>query len=65
MMENEIKQENPASVEQMQNSLNRLRKRMTYVQDEMQITSFAIRCIEKDLEETLKEDVQANEKEDA
>jgi len=64
-MENEIKQENPASVEQMQNSLNRLRKRMTYVQDEMQITSFAIRCIEKDLEETLKEDVQANEKEDA
>lgn len=55
-------QKNPHSVEEMQTSLERLRKRMTYVQDEMQITSFAIRAIERDLEETLKEDSKANEK---
>jgi hypothetical protein len=47
--------------EHLEDSLKRLRKRLTYVQDEMQITSFAIKAIEHDLQEMIKEDSKANE----
>lgn len=60
-MENAQSNENPADKDHLTNSLNRLRKRLTYVQDEMQITSFAIRAIERDLEEIEKTDGVANE----
>lgn len=42
---------NPMSADFLEASLKRLRKRLTYVQDEMDITSFAIRAIEHDLKE--------------
>lgn len=58
-------QENVASKDSLNASLTRLRKRLTYVQDEMQITSFAIRAIEKDLEQLEKQDGVANEKTNA
>ena len=54
-------QENPATTDHMEQSLKRLRKRITYIQDEMQITSFAIKAIERDLEETQTQDEVANE----
>jgi hypothetical protein len=34
---------------------------MTYVQDEMDITAFAIKAIERDLNEIKTEDLEANE----
>lgn len=45
----------------LEQSLRRLRKRLTFVQDEMDITSFAIRAIERDLNEIQTEDKEANE----
>ena len=54
--------DDPASKDHLEASLARLRKRLTYVQDEMQITSFAIRCIENDLKEIEEKDGLANEK---
>jgi hypothetical protein len=56
------KKENPLNADHLQSSLKRLRKRLTYIQDEMDITSFAIRAIERDLEEIQNEDGVANEK---
>jgi hypothetical protein len=55
-------QENPMSIEFLENSLHRLRKRMTYVQDEMDITAFAIKAIENDIQKINTEDLEANEK---
>lgn len=52
----------PLSKDYLEASLTRLRKRITYVQDEMDITSFAIKAIERDLQTILEEDKQANEK---
>jgi predicted nucleic acid-binding Zn-ribbon protein len=57
-MDQEIKP-SEQTVESLNNSLVRLRKRLTYVQDEMQITSFAIKAIEHDLAEIEKEDSHA------
>jgi len=51
------------SKDHLQKSLGRLRKRLTYTQDEMDITAFAIRAIERDLQEIDKEDGVANENE--
>ena len=51
----------PMSKDHLERSLKRLRKRLTYAQDEMDITSFAIRAIEHDLQEIQKEDLEANE----
>ena len=48
------------SKDHLEKSLARLRKRLTYVQDEMDITAFAIRAIEHDLEAINKEDKVAN-----
>jgi hypothetical protein len=56
-----MEKENVPSKDYLEASLKRLRKRMTYVQDEMDITAFAIRAIERDLQELLTEDKQANE----
>lgn len=53
--------ENPMNAANLEKSLGRLRKRLTYVQDEMNITSFAIRAIEHDLEQIQTEDKEANE----
>ena len=50
------------SKEFLESSLERLRKRMTYVQDEMDCVSLAIRCIEHDLTTMVTEDKKANEK---
>jgi hypothetical protein len=47
--------------DEMEKSLKRLRKRLTYVRDEMDITTFAIRAIEHDLNEITTEDKVANE----
>ena len=55
-------QDNPASKDNLEASLARLRKRMIYIQDEFQITSFSIRCIEADLQELEKQDGVANAK---
>jgi hypothetical protein len=44
------------SLEFLEASLGRLRKRLTYVQDEMDITAFAIRSIEKDIADIKEED---------
>ena len=54
--------QNPMSADFLEASLKRLRKRLTYVQDEMDITSFAISAIERDLNE-IREDngVKTNE----
>jgi hypothetical protein len=49
------------TAEQLEQSLKRLRKRLTFVQDEMDITSFAIRAIERDLNQIKTEDLEANE----
>jgi hypothetical protein len=57
-MDQEIKP-SAQTAESLTNSLLRLRKRLTYVQDEMQITSFAIRAIEHDLAEIQQEDSDA------
>lgn len=59
-MSNEIKP-SEQTVESLNKSLVRLRKRLTYVQDEMQITSFAIKAIEHDLAEIKQEDSHAQE----
>ena len=55
------KPQEQASPEFLQKSLDRLRKRLTYVQDEMDITSFAIRNIEAQLESLKEEDSKENE----
>ena len=52
---------NPYSKDELTSSLNRLRKRLTYVKDEMDITSYAIRGIEMNLQEIEQEDKEANE----
>jgi hypothetical protein len=57
----EIQEANPHSKEEMEQSLKRLRKKMTYIKDDMQITSFAIRCIENDLQELETKDKLARE----
>lgn len=54
-------QVNVPSKESLEQSLGRLRKRMTFVQDEMDITAFAIRAIERDLQQIESEDKEANE----
>jgi hypothetical protein len=54
------KQQEP-SAEFLQKSLSRLRKRLTYVQDEMDITSFAIRNIENQLESLKSEEGKEDE----
>lgn len=46
--------------EYLEQSLKRLRKRLTYVQDEMDITSFAIKAIERDLENLTKDSDETN-----
>lgn len=53
--------ENPHSKEFLESSLQRLRKRMTYIQDEMDCVSLAIKCIEHDLNTIETEDKKANE----
>lgn len=55
-----------ANVEQptkegLERSLGRLRKRMTYIQDDFDVTAFAIRAIERDLTQIETEDKEANE----
>jgi hypothetical protein len=49
------------NTEKLEDSLKRLRKKMTYIQDDMNVTSFAIRCIESDLQKIQEEDLLANE----
>lgn len=58
-MENQDVQ--PMTKENLEKSLSRLRKRLTYVKDEMDITSFAISAIERDLQAINSEDKEANE----
>ena len=60
-MEKQQEQANAYTTEEMQASLKRLRKKMTYIKDDMDVTSYAIRAIEAALNETLKEDKEANE----
>lgn len=55
-----MSKENPMSSEFLEASLKRLRKRLTYVQDEMDITAFAIRAIESDLKAIEENDREAN-----
>lgn len=55
------KEQNPMSSEFLEASLKRLRKRLTYVQDEMDITAFAIRAIEADLKAIEEQDKEAND----
>lgn len=57
----ETVEDNPATKDHLEASLTRLRKRLTYAQDDMQMISFTIRCIERDLQEITKEDGVANE----
>jgi hypothetical protein len=58
----EAKKEIPKPTkDSLEKSLIRLRKRMTYVKDELDITSFAITAIERDLNEMQTEDKEANE----
>ena len=57
----ETTQENPASKDFLTKSLTRLRKKLTYDQDTMDCTSFAIRALEHDLTELEKQDEVANE----
>ena len=57
--------QDPMSAEYLQSILTRLRKRLTYAKDEMDITSHAIKCIESDLEKILQEDKEANEEANA
>jgi predicted nucleic acid-binding Zn-ribbon protein len=54
-------EKNAPTKESLEKSLSRLRKRITYVQDEMDITAFAIRAIERDLQQIETEDKEANE----
>lgn len=56
-----MEKQNPMSQDQLTQSLTRLRKRLTYVKDEMDITSFAIKAIEHDLQEIQEEDKASNE----
>ena len=49
------------TTEWYEKTLGRLRKRLTYEQDAMDITSFAIRSLERDLQQ-LKEEEKALEK---
>ena len=44
------------SVEWYNSTLNRLRKKLTYIQDDMDITSFAIRSLEHDLQKLEQEE---------
>jgi len=60
-MSQETPAQNPMSADYLQQCLVRLRKRLTYAQDEMDITSYAIRGIENDLANIQKEDGVANE----
>jgi hypothetical protein len=60
-VEKQQEQANAYTTEEMQASLKRLRKKMTYIKDDMDVTSYAIRAIEAALNETLKEDKEANE----
>jgi predicted nucleic acid-binding Zn-ribbon protein len=60
-MSEEKKEVVKPSADHLEQSLKRLRKRMTYIQDEMDITAFAIRAIEHDLAEIEQEDKVANE----
>lgn len=55
------REKDPAAKDFLEASLKRLRKRMTYIQDEMDMCSHAIRCIESDLQKILTEDELANE----
>ena len=54
-------QPNPMSTEEMQKTLDRLRVKLRDYQDSMDITAFAIKAIERDLQNTLQEDIEANE----
>ena len=58
----EKKDENPMRADYLEACLGRLRKRLTYVQDEMDITAHAIKSIEADLAKIKQEDEVANEK---
>jgi hypothetical protein len=53
-------QDNPASKDHMTQSLIRLRKKLTYEQDTMNCTSFAIRALEYDLAQLEENDEVAN-----
>jgi hypothetical protein len=55
------KQENPVDSDYLNALLIRLRKKMVDQQDSLDITSFAIRTIEKDLENIQQQDGVANE----
>ena len=57
----EPKKENPMSTEFLEKSLKRLRKKLTFDQDTMECTAFAIRAIENDLQKIQEEDSEANE----
>jgi hypothetical protein len=57
-------QEPVVDTELLQKSLVRLRKRMTYIQDEYDITSHAIRSIETDLQRIHEEDSHAQNAEE-
>ena len=54
-------QQNPMSEEWITACLGRLRKKLTVDQDTMDCTSFAIKALEKDLEELKTKDRLANE----
>ena len=57
-------EKNPMSSEFLEASLVRLRVRLTHAQDEMDITSFAIRAIEEDLKSIALMDQEANNAEE-
>jgi hypothetical protein len=59
-MQNE--QVNPMSKDYLESCLSRLRKRLTYEKDSLDITTFAIKAIENDLTKMEEEDGAANEK---
>ena len=50
----------PNNTENLQATLNRLRQKMVVLQDDFDVTSLAIRCIERDLEEIDNHDKEAN-----
>jgi hypothetical protein len=54
-------EKNPMSADHLTACLSRLRSKMTYIQDSMDVTAFAIKAIERDLQSIQEEDSKANE----